>query len=329
MNIIRVVTLVAGSAGLAIAAGMLFQTSSDGAPDALSPQDASDMPAVASLMPQEGGASGVSPDGRPTLLPSAVSAPVSQTLATQPDTALAPAEDPALRSARDQASQSSDAIDCTPTLVAMPIDGAMLEVNLYAPCNAGEALTIAHGPLRLGASFGAAGDFVTILPALSPEAEVAARMADGTILSDRTDVADFANHDRYLVHWTGASNFDLHAYLPGASFGEAGHITPATPASAATGAMFALDAPEGQRARVYTWPAGMAATADAIRLESEIEVTAENCNQAFQADAYLISGPGRVAHSQINVALPDCSLAGSFVTLPGLAVVLDAETAIN
>jgi hypothetical protein len=212
----------------------------------------------------------------------------------------------------------AEADACAAWLVVTPEPAAMLDLSLFAPCNAGETVTISHGPLRLDNAVGPDGRLVMALPALSAVAEVTLTLGDGRAVTDMTDVPDFGMFPRVIVQWDGPQVLDLHAYAGGATWGEPGHVQAGGPVSAVSGFVTALPTRSEAQARIYTFPAGISPQDGLILLEGEVAVTEASCGRRFEARVQLVRDDAPVSRRDIRVDMPACDMPDGFVLLPDL-----------
>lgn len=351
MHPVRIVTLVAVSVGSAMGAGWLFQPE-DGLPTA-EVAAADQNLATARLSPVGGAADGLgsllagaepaaaaAPE-RPaeTLAEAAPALPVADITLHSEDggahppappsvaalteviagDATAPLVEPdtlgAVATSRAAPMAAQAPAECMTALVVTSEAAAMLEVTLFAPCEAGKTVSVSHGPLRLAAALDANGQIAMALPALAPQAEVSVSFPDGHTVTDRTDVPDFSQFSRLILQWDGAARADLNAYSGGAAWGEDGHIHADSPVLASAGFVTALGGADGQQARIFTYPAGRAPGDPAVQVEAEVAVSEANCGRPFEARVYTIRAEAPVGHRAMRVEMPPCDGTGGFVLL--------------
>lgn len=284
MRPIRLFTLVGASVGAALTAGAFFQP--EGADTAALAPTATPAPAVAGL-------AGVAATAR--LAPDSPATPKPPTAAQTP----------------------AQADPCSPQLDLAAGPDAMLALSLSAPCAAGAAVTIAHGPLRLTERLGPDGRLTLELPALTDLAEVGVAWPDGHRLAAQTPVPDFGRFARLAVQWTGPVSLELNAYAGDAAWGEAGHVHAGSPRLAEAGFVTPLGRDDG-RAVVYTFPAGHDPAAPGLTLEGEIALTADSCGQRMAAQAHLVQAGAPVGLRRLALQMPPCGATGAFVLLPAL-----------
>jgi hypothetical protein len=338
MRPFRLFTIVAGSVGLAIAAGTLFQPDPNGAPDPRvanpAPETTSPGPTLAGGVPSlvtVMGRTAPTPDTAPETAPETAATsqvpgssqpPLVAAVTEFQDEADATPGLPVLATGSgpvpDVAELLAEADACAAWLVVTPEPAAMLDLSLFAPCNAGETVTIAHGPLRLDSAVGPDGRVVMALPALSAVAEVTLTLGDGRVVTDRTDVPDFGMFPRVVVQWDGPQVLDLHAYVGGATWGEPGHVQAGGPVSAVSGFVTALPTRSEAQARIYTFPAGVSPQDGLILLEGEVAVTEASCGRTFEARVQLVRDDAPISRRDIRVDMPACDMPDGFVLLPDL-----------
>jgi len=220
------------------------------------------------------------------------------------------------RTETDSASVTGQACDPAIRIAAGP--AAMLTVQLSAPCDPGKTVTLAHGPISLTEQLGPDGQLTMNLPALAPEAEVTAALADGRRMSATAEVPDFQDFARLVVDWTGPFDLDLHAYVGDAAWGDTGHARAGGPVSARGGFITALGSDGASQTRVYTYPAGLAPYSAQIAVEAEIAITPASCGRSLQARVHMIRTEAPVGLRGIEVQMPACGTPGGFVLLHDL-----------
>jgi hypothetical protein len=339
MNIVRLLTLSAASVGVAIAAGMMFQPDPDQttAPELAAETTAPTEPAEAEAtlagglagsssltgMIGRAGRTAAAPgvDTEPAALDEPVAVLANMTEITPED----PSETAGLTEA-DMAELLAEASACAIWVVVTPEPAAMLDLSVYAPCDADAPVTISHGPMRLTGTVGPDGLLAMVMPALAPQAEVSVGFADGRSQSDITEVPDFGMFPRVIVQWDGAPVLDLHAYAGGARWGEPGHVTTGGPVSATSGFVSAMGGPGGEQVRVYTYPAGIAPESGLILLEAEVAITEASCGRVLDTTVHLLNDDMPISRREIRVDMPGCDAPGGFVLLPDLLPVSHSAT---
>ena len=208
---------------------------------------------------------------------------------------------------------------CHKNLALAPREGAMIDMGLIAPCYANQRLTIRHGELVFTGQTSAAGTLFVSLPALHSPAEVTITLENGEVLREAADIPQFTDYERFVAQWAAPEAFTLNGFVNGAAWGEAGHISAETTASASAkgGFLTALGDPQSPAplfAQVFTWPKGLPSSAPSIEVTLEAEVTTQTCGRSVTAQGMHLSG-GKITEQAITLAMPDCGAIGEFVVL--------------
>ena len=264
-------------------------------PDTITPAPSNKAPAPAAVVAQVA-------TPAPAAMQPAAPVPVSLTTDKTPSAAPKPAV-------------QADA--CQATLDVVPGANGMLDLTLLSPCEPGSRVVLRHGGLAVTGKTSSGGALFTALPALDSAGEVSAMFPDGTIARGAAPV-DLTGMRRFAIQWMADDRFALNAYQGGAAYGSPGHIhagAAGKPDSASGWLMPLGDATVDlpMLAEVYTWPAKAADVA--IDLESQ--VTETTCERELLGET-LESRSGKVEHSDITLAMPDCTALGDFLVLNNL-----------
>ena len=218
-------------------------------------------------------------------------------------------------------------LPCESALAAAPAPGGMIRVTLEAPCLAGAAVTVRHGPLAASYLASSSGTLEVMVPALSDLAEVSLSAEGGAVLTARATVPDAGAFARHATLWTGDTPLEVHAFEDGADYGDPGHVwagAPRAPGTAEAGRGGFLvrlgtpGLPGGQWAEVYTLPLD-AARAGAVRLQVEVPVTDASCGRDLTARVLQISPDSPGAPVDLRLAMPDCDATGGYLVLKNIA----------
>lgn len=215
------------------------------------------------------------------------------------------------------AAPADQADACKATLDVVPGANGMLDLTLLSPCKPGSRVVLRHGGLAVTGKTSSGGALFTALPALDSAGEVLAMFPDGTIARGAAAV-DLSGMRRFAIQWIADDRFALNAYKGGAGYGTPGHIHAGAAGNpdSATGWLMPLgdatvDLP--MLAEVYTWPARAAD----IAIDLEAQVTETTCERELLGET-LESRSGKVEHSDITLAMPDCTALGDFLVLNNL-----------
>ncbi|MCT4372292.1 translocase [Yangia mangrovi] len=219
------------------------------------------------------------------------------------------------------------AADCSVAMSARTGAGAMVSLDIVAPCFASERVTIHHNGLMFTEVTQPDGTLRVEVPALSERALFIASFANGAGATAMAEVPALPFYDRVALQWRGESGLSLHANEFGAAGDEAGHVWAAAAgdltrtARGEGGFMTRLGdaaSPEARMAEVYTFPAAAAKTAGAVTLTIEAEITATNCGRGLEAQTLEHRLGGSLRARDLTLSMPDCSAAGDFLVLKNL-----------
>jgi hypothetical protein len=250
----------------------------------------------------------------------------SAPLPTEPETGKLVLQDLTFTSARPDTHRQrqplrdvdTSLLQCASTLNLTAIDNAMLQVELSAPCRAGERFTLHHGGVMVTYALDAEGDFRGVLPAFTKRAVVIADFASGRDLDASVMVEDLEQVERVVMHWQGRSGLELHALEFGATYGSAGHVWKGSEPGQGAGEVLFLGDPDQVAAhlvQVYTLP--KASGYGAVNISVEAEITDANCDQAVAAQL-IERRDDRLRTRDLVLNIPDCSAVGDFLVLNNL-----------
>ncbi|NDV50705.1 translocase [Salipiger sp. PrR003] len=219
------------------------------------------------------------------------------------------------------------AADCSVTMSARSGAGAMVALDIVAPCFASERVTIHHNGLMFTEVTQPDGTLRVEVPALAEKALFIASFATGAGATAMADVPALPFYDRVVLQWRGESGLALHANEFGATGDEAGHVWAAAAgdltrtARGEGGFMTRLGdatSSEARMAEVYTFPAAAAKTAGAVALTIEAEITKANCGRGIEAQTLEFRLGGSLRARDLTLSMPDCSATGDFLVLKNL-----------
>lgn len=231
---------------------------------------------------------------------------------------------------------ATDAAPAEPEMAACAVDvqgsakpGALLEISITAPCNAGETVGFEHAGLKFSEQLWPDGTLVVEVPAMTGSARLAVHFADGTDEEIELTVPDFDAFDRMAVIWQGATGLQLHALENGAGYGDAGHVwadTPATPDAAinGTGGFISVlgSTTSGYAADVYTYPADLMRKGVEPEVSVEAQVMENTCGGRIEG-WILRTNPGRAPNMEpLTMVVPGCDAVGEYLVLRDLPVEL-------
>ncbi|MCT4683312.1 MAG: hypothetical protein N4A39_06230 [Roseicyclus sp.] len=273
------------------------------------------------------------PTQTPATIPAADAPPVQPALPFVPDTAggvnlpaqvfTASASAP-LPSPEPDVPVSPFGLPCGLSVTGEAMPGAMVALDVMAPCRPGLRVEIEHAGLTLAAVTDRAGLLTMDIPALETPAFFTVRLADGEEAVTVAGLPDLIDFGRVAVSWQGAPGIELHAFEQGAGFGAPGHVWQEAPGSAADAAIGAggfltrlgdVSLAPAQLAQVYSHPL---ATVPAPRLSVDIPVTDATCGRPLSAHSHRVTPEGRVEARRITLTMPGCDAVGEYLVLQNL-----------
>lgn len=252
--------------------------------------------------------------------PTTIAAPASDTL-TLSDVSFTSVESETNTPTTVPLAQPTTAASCTQTLTVSARPGAMLAVDVVAPCHAGERFSLHHGGMIITETIGAQGAFAIEIPALTRRSIVIADFATGADLDGYAVVPDLDTVDRIVLQWQGELGLELHALEFGATYGQPGHVWGQSAPEMGVGQMAVL----GDRSQlspsiveVYSIPRPeMVGAASPVEISIEAEITTANCDRHLEAQL-IEHREGHLQTRDLTVEMPDCSAVGDFLVLNNL-----------
>ncbi len=209
------------------------------------------------------------------------------------------------------------AADCVPELFAAPVEGAMVDLALSAPCLPSASFVLHHQGMMISGLTDEEGNADLSIPALASTAVFVLSFDLGPSAMAVAQVADLDRYGRAALMWEGAVGAQLHAQEFAAPFGAPGYVWQEAP-NAGAGTFAAL----GQRtiaggyfAQVYTFPVGASPATGEVELSVEIPVTAENCGREASAQSLQILPGERAVANDLVVTMPGCEATGDILAL--------------
>jgi hypothetical protein len=201
---------------------------------------------------------------------------------------------------------------CAPSLDLAAAPRAMIDLMLNAPCNKAERVVIRHAGLSFTAVTSPEGTLRLQLPALEPEALVAAYFDGSQIALGKIAVPDATDHIRFAVQMPPSVEFALRAEDAGK--GEIGTSRNAYEASQNVLLLGQGVVAQPLRAQVYSYAA---ADAFAPNVAVDIKINADTCGRTLPAETLLARG-GKVTVTKLAVAMPLCGTASDILVLKNL-----------
>jgi hypothetical protein len=217
--------------------------------------------------------------------------------------------------------------DCAAHLTLTSEPAAMVGLTLAAPCHGNARLVVRHSGLAVTGVTNDAGEYSAVLPALMETASYSVMLPDNSTAVAEISVPSLRGYDRFAVQWQGNDQFQLHAFEFGADYGDAGHVSAATPRSpsfALQGAGGFLSAvgdasvPLPMMAEVYTFPTNRITQPGVVRLTIEAEVNAATCGREMLGETLQARATLPVEAVDLSLAMPGCEAMGDYVVLKSL-----------
>jgi len=212
------------------------------------------------------------------------------------------------------------AADCVPVLLATPVEGAMVDLALSAPCLPGASFVLHHQGMMFSGLTDQGGNADLSVPALAESAVFVASFDLGPSASAAVHVSDIDRYGRAALMWEGSVGAQLHAREFAAPFGGAGYVWQEAP-DAGAGAFVSLGKRTlsgGHFAQVYTFPVGTSPATGEIEVSVEIPVTAKNCGREVGAQSLQIFPGERSVAKDLVVTMPACDATGDILALDAL-----------
>lgn len=218
---------------------------------------------------------------------------------------------PALVGITPVAAELPTADACAAALVLAPAPGAMIDLALRAPCNAGQRIVIRHAGLAFTARTDATGTARLALPAFQADAVVTVYLEGSAITLGQIQVPEAAQQRRIAFQWASPERFTLRATIGEQVFvGTPGAAAGPLPVVLALGTSAV---PDPMQAQVYTVPPGIGGGSLAV----ELAVGPETCGRTLAAQTVTAEW-GQVTLRDIPVAVPLCGTVGDILVLKNL-----------
>ncbi|NJS39145.1 MAG: hypothetical protein HC783_09110, partial [Rhodobacteraceae bacterium] len=220
---------------------------------------------------------------------------------------------PSLRGITPVAATLDDpaAANCIPTLGLEAAPLGMINLSLNAPCNPGERVVMRHAGLSFTAQIRPDGALSLQIPALEPEALVAAYFDSSQIALAKVSVPDATDQIRFAVQMGHPAMFDLRAETDGQVYIGSYGRTADAPRSILPLGVGTVAQP--MLAQIYSYPAADTA-AD---LTVEVKITPDTCGRTLPVETLLARG-GKVTVTKLAVAVPLCGTSGDILVLKNL-----------
>lgn len=213
-------------------------------------------------------------------------------------------------------------LECFSDARVSATEGAMLQIEISAPCLTGEMVTIRHAGLSATAFVPESGKTIVDMPALADPAGVEITFPDGRIVEENIAVQEFQRIDRVVLMAESDASLTLHAFEFAATYGERGHVWRDSPGrrmmrGTAHGGFLSVVKGPNRRAEIYSFP-NDTGQSGAVRLLVELSVTAQNCGTEVSGQTLEIRQGHRSAPVDLSFAVPHCDAVGDILVLNNL-----------
>jgi hypothetical protein len=202
---------------------------------------------------------------------------------------------------------------CAVSLTLTPQPGAMIALDLSAPCKPSERVVLRYSGLSFSAVTSAAGRVQLALPAFERDTLVTGYFEDAEVALAAVDVTDLGGITRFAVEMAHPAQYALRAQVDGLVYvGSAGFS--AADAHPRIHVLGTSAVAQPILAQVYDFPsADLAAT----NLTVEVKITPETCGQTLPMTS-LLSQDGAITLTKARVAIPLCGTSGDILVLKNL-----------
>ncbi len=210
---------------------------------------------------------------------------------------------------------------CDLNMTALPQDGAMVRLNLSAPCYQNQRITVSHAGIEFADTTLADGTYNIDIPALNEYASFAVTFADGRSVEAKTLNLQLDGYQRVAVNWSGSAGLNIHALENGAAFGGVGHVWSLAPENSGIGRLIQLGNPDVYApvlAQVYSvQTTGLPGNAR-VKFLVDAALTNATCGAEILGNAFQLSDDGMFSSNEIVLTLPACGGESGYLVLNNL-----------
>ncbi|MGR3343609.1 MAG: hypothetical protein ACU0DI_10370 [Paracoccaceae bacterium] len=216
---------------------------------------------------------------------------------------------------------------CNVKLTALPEPGAMVRLQLDAPCYRNQRIMVEHLGLEFADVVGEDGTYTIDVPAFHEYRKFSVTFADGTTVDAKTLALMIDGYDRVAISWQGGPGIHIHALEYDAGYGDAGHVWANAARDVGAGVraeggfLIQLGNPDvlnPRLAEVYSFPYDRVPEDGTVRLIVEAEVTPATCGKEIKGRMIQLSAEGDMSTMNISLAMPDCGGDEGFLMLKNL-----------
>ena len=190
---------------------------------------------------------------------------------------------------------------CDVSLEAIPTVGAMVDLELKAPCYQNQRIEISHGGLEFAESTNTDGSFSVQVPALYEYEPFTVTFLDGRTVEAKTLMLSVDGYERVAISWAGSQNLNIHGLENGTVFGNSGHVwaraanIPMAEQDVTGGFLIELGNPNllaPKLAEIYSHPVGRDGLLSGVELIVEAEIDGQSCGTSLTGQSIQISAVG-------------------------------------
>lgn len=213
-------------------------------------------------------------------------------------------------------------LECTSEVHIDVVEGAMLSIDIAAPCQTGEAVTIRHAGLSTIRLIPESGKAAVEVPALADPAQVEVTFSSGMTLQEQRSVPDLGRFNRIVLTAGVDASLALHAFEFAAGPGEPGHIWRDAPGrrmarGVGQGGFLSVLSGPGSRTEIYSFPNDTGRNGS-VRLQVELLVTEQNCGREVGGQTTEIRQGHRAPPVDLSFVVPQCDALGHILVLNNL-----------
>ncbi|SCZ70002.1 hypothetical protein SAMN04488118_1109 [Epibacterium ulvae] len=220
---------------------------------------------------------------------------------------------------QETVSQQSPVQPCELHAQATAQPGAVVALNVVAPCMSGARLTVHHNGLMFSEILNAEGHLNVQVPALSESAVFLIDADQGKGAVATVQIPDFESVERVVLQWQGNTGFELHAREFGAHYGDQGHVWHGAETVGAGTVHRLGDASllAARQVEIYSIAKHPDSVSGQVALTIEAEVTSQNCGRDVSAQTMEFQ-QGQLRTRELQLNIPNCDATGDFLVLNNL-----------
>lgn len=201
-----------------------------------------------------------------------------------------------------QANISNFGTACGPSLSVRPVESAMLDIEVIAPCQPSSVVTFSHSGLSFTQPLSMTGEARLRVPAMEANASVMAQLSDDTRLTSSAFVQNVDDYARVALQWDGDDPGELVVRAP----------------KVLDGQLFTLGTSAGARDKVlhvFFRRVDDLTTSGIVRLSLRAGITENNCATGHSARVQRVVPGEPVTGYDLHITAPGCDAVGQSLEL--------------